>query len=55
MVPAASQAWGEVLREIEADHWAQIGWSPQLRGSVEKFDALAFYEELLRELRGRGF
>jgi triacylglycerol lipase len=56
MVPSASQAWGEVLREIEADHWAQIGWSPQLRGkSVERFDALAFYEELLRELRGRGF
>jgi len=48
MVPAASQRWGEVLQEIEADHWAQIGWSPG-------FDTLAFYEELLRELRGRGF
>jgi triacylglycerol lipase len=48
MVPMASQRWGEVIKQIEADHWAQIGWSPG-------FDALTFYEELLRELRGRGF
>src|SRR3954470_4832369 len=48
VVPTASQAWGEVVREVEADHWAQIGWS---RG----FDAAALYEDLLRELRGRGF
>ncbi len=47
VVPASSQRWGEVWKEIDADHWAQIGWSPD-------FDALAFYEELLRELRGRG-
>jgi len=38
-----------VVREIEADHWAQIGWWS--RG----FDATSLYEELLRELRGRGF
>jgi triacylglycerol lipase len=48
MVPLASQRWGEVWKEIDADHWAQIGWSGG-------FDALAMYEELLRELRGRGF
>jgi triacylglycerol lipase len=48
IVPVASQRWGEVMKEIEADHWAQIGWSPG-------FDTLAFYEDLLRELRGRGF
>jgi len=48
MVPAASQRWGEVLAEIEADHWAQIGWS-------RRFDAAGFYADLLRELRGRGF
>src|SRR5256884_1129347 len=48
VVPTTSQAHGEVLREIEADHWAQIGWG---RG----FDAVSFYEELLLELRGRGF
>jgi len=48
MVPAASQRWGEVLATIEADHWAQIGWS-------RRFDAAEFYAGLLRELRGRGF
>jgi len=48
IVPAASQRWGEVLREVQADHWAQIGWS-------SSFDAPAFYEDLVRELRGRGF
>jgi triacylglycerol lipase len=48
VVPTASQARGEVVRQVEADHWAQIGWS---RG----FDAAGLYEELLRELRGRGF
>jgi triacylglycerol lipase len=47
MVPAASQRWGDVLREIDADHFAQIGWS-------RRFDAAGFYAELLRELRGRG-
>ncbi len=48
MVPASSQEWGEVLFRIEADHWAQIGWS-------RHFDAAEFYAMLLRELRGRGF
>ncbi|HEU4383601.1 MAG TPA: alpha/beta fold hydrolase [Anaeromyxobacteraceae bacterium] len=48
VVPASSQRWGEVLAEIEADHWAQIGWS-------RSFDAAEFYARLLRELRGRGF
>lgn len=47
VVPLASQAWGEVLAEIEADHWAQIGWS-------WAFDAAELFEQLLRELRGRG-
>jgi triacylglycerol lipase len=48
VVPAASQRWGEVVRTIPADHWAQIGWS-------KGFDAIEFYAELLRELRARGF
>lgn len=47
LVPADSQRWGEVLFRIEADHWAQVGWS-------KRFDAAAFYDGLLRELRGRG-
>ncbi|HZS35837.1 MAG TPA: alpha/beta fold hydrolase [Polyangia bacterium] len=48
LVPVDSQRWGEVLREIEADHWAQIGWSSE-------FDAPALFEELVRELAARGF
>jgi triacylglycerol lipase len=48
VVPADSQRWGEVLRTIAADHWAQIGWS-------RHFDAAGFYADLLRELRARGF
>jgi len=47
MVPAVSQRWGDVVFEVEADHFAQIGWS-------RRFDAAEFYAELLRELRGRG-
>lgn len=48
VVPLASQTWGEVVAEIEADHWAQIGWS-------RHFDAAELFEELLRELRANGF
>jgi triacylglycerol lipase len=48
LVPAVSQRWGVVLAEIEADHWAQIGWSAE-------FDAGSFYQRVARELRGRGF
>jgi hypothetical protein len=48
IVPTASQRWGRVLREIKADHWAQVGWSL-------RFDAAALYEEILRELVGLGF
>ena len=47
MVPAASQRWGDVLRVVPADHFAQIGWT-------RRFDALELYAELLRELRARG-
>jgi triacylglycerol lipase len=47
VVPASAQGWGTVLRTIEADHWAQIGWS-------RAFDAPAFYVDLLAELRGLG-
>jgi triacylglycerol lipase len=48
IVPASSQRWGEVLAEVEADHWAQTGWS-------RHFDAAEFYVRLLRELRAMGF
>jgi triacylglycerol lipase len=48
LVPVSSQRWGKVLREVQADHWAQVGWSL-------KFDAAALYEEILRELAALGF
>jgi triacylglycerol lipase len=47
MVPASSQRWGDVLFEIEADHWAQIGWSGG-------FDAGPFYVALAVHLAERG-
>lgn len=47
LVPASSQRWGNVLAEVEADHWAQAGWS-------SRFDAAEFYVRLLRELRAMG-
>lgn len=48
LVPLDSQQWGEVFGAIDADHWAQIGWSTS-------FDAPAFYERLVQELIRRGF
>jgi triacylglycerol lipase len=48
VVPAASQRWGEVLAEVEADHWAQTGWS-------RHFDAAEFWVRMVRELRAMGF
>ena len=48
IVPAQSQRWGHVLREVEADHWAQVGWSL-------RFDAVGLYEDVLRELAAFGF
>jgi triacylglycerol lipase len=47
LVPASSQAWGEVLATLEADHWAQVGWS--LRFDVERL-----YQPLFHALRERG-
>lgn len=48
LVPARSQVWGEVLWEINADHYAQVGWSTS-------FDARTFYERLAEELYRRGY
>jgi triacylglycerol lipase len=47
IVPVASQVWGEVVAEVDADHWAQVGWSAH-------FDAADLFSLLLRELRDRG-
>jgi triacylglycerol lipase len=47
VVPAASQRWGELLAEVDADHWGLIGWSGG-------FDAAGLYASLLERLRARG-
>jgi triacylglycerol lipase len=43
LVPAASQRWGRVLGVVDADHWAQIGWS-------QGFDAGKFYAAIAAHL-----
>jgi triacylglycerol lipase len=47
IVPAESQRWGEVIDEVDADHWAQIGWSGN-------FDAVRLYVMVAEELAKRG-
>ncbi len=47
IVPSDSQRWGEVVAEVQADHWAQIGWT-------QGFDAPSLYERVLEELKARG-
>jgi triacylglycerol lipase len=44
LVPESSQRWGRVIARIDADHWAQIGWS-------SKFDAPRLYERIAHRLR----
>lgn len=47
VVPVSSQFWGETLAEIEADHFAQIGWRIGVRGT---FDAAGLYAFLVARL-----
>jgi triacylglycerol lipase len=47
IVPASSQAWGELLGDVAADHWGQIGWS-------NGFDVRSFYAELALVLARKG-
>ncbi len=47
LVPADSQKWGEVLDQVDADHWAQIGWRAG-------FDAGELYARVVEELARRG-
>lgn len=47
LVPIASQYWGETLAEIEADHFAQVGWRVSVRGT---FDALGLYSFIVARL-----
>jgi triacylglycerol lipase len=48
LVPADSQRWGEELPAVEADHWAQIGWSG-------RFEMGELYAAIIRLLIARGF
>ena len=45
LVPVSSQYWGETIAEIEADHFAQVGW--ELRNT---FDALGMYAFVVARL-----
>jgi triacylglycerol lipase len=47
LVPMSSQYWGETLAEIEADHFAQIGWRLTVRHT---FDALGLYAYVVSRL-----
>lgn len=47
LVPIASQYWGETLAEIEADHFAQIGWRVDVRTA---FDAAGLYAFVIARL-----
>jgi triacylglycerol lipase len=44
LVTVESQRWGETLEEIDANHFAQIGWSLRFR-------ATALYLRLLRRIK----
>ena len=47
LVPISSQYWGETLAEIEADHFAQVGWRMTMFGT---FDALGLYSFIVARL-----
>ena len=47
LVPISSQYWGETLAEIEADHFAQIGWRVAMRNT---FDAAGLYAFVVARL-----
>jgi triacylglycerol lipase len=47
LVPMSSQYWGETLAEIEADHFAQVGWRVSMRSA---FDALGLYAFVVARL-----
>lgn len=47
VVPVSSQYWGQTLAEIEADHFAQIGWRTVVRHT---FDAAGLYAFVVARL-----
>ncbi|MEO0602664.1 MAG: alpha/beta fold hydrolase [Myxococcota bacterium] len=50
IIPADSQEWGEVLFIVDADHWAQVGWSRS-----EAVEPPKIYEAIADALAERGF
>jgi triacylglycerol lipase len=46
VVPVTSQRWGEVIAELDADHWAQIGWAVGV-------DVRPLYRDIALALRAR--
>lgn len=47
IVPMSSQYWGETLAEIEADHFAQVGWRFSIGNT---FDAAGLYAFIVARL-----
>jgi len=47
LVPMSSQYWGETLAEIEADHFAQVGWRFSMGNT---FDAAGLYAFIVARL-----
>ena len=47
VVPVSSQFWGQTFAEIDADHFAQIGWTLGLRST---FDAAGMYAFVVARL-----
>ena len=47
LVPVSSQYWGETLAEIEADHFAQVGWRFSMGNT---FDAAGLYAFIVARL-----
>jgi triacylglycerol lipase len=54
LVSVASARHGEYLGTLDADHLAQTGWHWTPPG-VARFDHLAFYRRVVRDLARRGF
>jgi triacylglycerol lipase len=48
LVPVASQYWGETLADVEADHFAQVGWT--FGGGSAAFDAHGLYAFVVARL-----
>lgn len=54
LVSVASARYGTYLGTLEADHFAETGWHWTPPG-IARFDHLAFYRGLVRDLAARGY